>query len=353
MSPRWKMRPDGSNWGEFGADDQRGAMNLVGPDQISKGLEEVRERKTFNLSLPLNLPGGNALHPSRHPPRRFATLRGGRNQGEQCFCFAMSRENSSFIDVFSDDVVLLHTQYSTQWDGLAHVGAEFDADGDGVEEIVFYNGYRAGRDVVPATRSHVEGEARWDTWENPRAEALGIERLADHGVQGRAVMVDLERHYRDENHAVTFDDLMEILRKDNVTIERGDMVCLFTGLDDLILGMEGKPDREKLISSCAGLDGGDKRLLHWITETGIAALVSDNIAVELMPKGMRSEGRHAMLPLHNHCIFKNGVHLGELWRLGELARWLRKHRRSRFLLTAPPLNLPGAVGSPVSPIATV
>ena len=27
--------------------------------------------------------------------------------------------------------------------------------------------------------------------------------------------------------------------------------------------------------------------------------------------------------------------------------------RSRFLLTAPPLRLPGAVGSPVTPIATV
>ena len=30
----------------------------------------------------------------------------------------------------------------------------------------------------------------------------------------------------------------------------------------------------------------------------------------------------------------------------ELARWLREHKRSRFLLTAPPLRLPGAVGSP-------
>ena len=30
----------------------------------------------------------------------------------------------------------------------------------------------------------------------------------------------------------------------------------------------------------------------------------------------------------------------------ELARWLRAHKRNRFLLTAPPLRLPGAVGSP-------
>ena len=29
QSPRWKHRPAGSNWGEFGPDDQRGRMNLV------------------------------------------------------------------------------------------------------------------------------------------------------------------------------------------------------------------------------------------------------------------------------------------------------------------------------------
>jgi kynurenine formamidase len=32
---------------------------------------------------------------------------------------------------------------------------------------------------------------------------------------------------------------------------------------------------------------------------------------------------------------------------------LRKHKRSRFLLTAPPLRMPGAAGSPVTPVATV
>jgi hypothetical protein len=54
-----------------------------------------------------------------------------------------------------------------------------------------------------------------------------------------------------------------------------------------------------------------------------------------------------------HCLFKTGVNLGEIWRLSELADWLRASNRSRFLLTAPPLRLPGAVGSPATPVATV
>jgi hypothetical protein len=52
-------------------------------------------------------------------------------------------------------------------------------------------------------------------------------------------------------------------------------------------------------------------------------------------------------------LFKLGLNLGELWYLTELASWLHNHKRNRFLLTAPPLRLPGAVGSPVTPIATV
>jgi len=66
-----------------------------------------------------------------------------------------------------------------------------------------------------------------------------------------------------------------------------------------------------------------------------------------------SEDQCASLPLHAHCLFKLGVYLGEIWHLSDLADWLRANNRSRFLLTAPPLRLPGAVGSPANAIATV
>src|SRR5690606_6606633 len=96
----------------------------------------------------------------------------------------------------------------------------------------------------------------------------------------------------------------------------------------------------------------DQALLQWITDSGVAALIADNYAVE-HHGGAKPAGRCATLPLHEHCLFKLGVPLGEIWYLAELAQWLREHQRNRFLLTAPPLRLPGAVGSPVSAIATV
>lgn len=33
MSQRWKNRPEGSNWGDFGPDDQLGRMNLITPER--------------------------------------------------------------------------------------------------------------------------------------------------------------------------------------------------------------------------------------------------------------------------------------------------------------------------------
>ena len=68
MTQRWKQAPANSNWGQFGADDQRGRMNLVGPAQVLSGIAEVKTGQTFSLSLPLDFPGGNALNPARFPP---------------------------------------------------------------------------------------------------------------------------------------------------------------------------------------------------------------------------------------------------------------------------------------------
>lgn len=67
-APRWKHRPIGSNWGDFGPDDQLGRLNLIGPDKLRQGLAEATEGIAFCLSLPLDYPGGDALNPRRHPP---------------------------------------------------------------------------------------------------------------------------------------------------------------------------------------------------------------------------------------------------------------------------------------------
>jgi len=121
----------------------------------------------------------------------------------------------------------------------------------------------------------------------------------------------------------------------------------------MALNLQPGDDHEALRHSCAVLDGTDDALLDWISASGIAAIAADNYAVEERRQALPDERAGALLPLHEHCLFKLGLPLGELWYLSELARWLRQRGRHAFLLTAPPLHLPGAVGSPVNPIATV
>jgi kynurenine formamidase len=349
MNQRWKHRPDGSNWGDFGPDDQAGRLNLITADKVRQGVAEVREGRRFCLSLPLDYPGGNVLNPRRHPPVLRPTLRNGRpNMNYRLF-----QDDESQTDVISDDLAILHLQYSTQWDSLAHVGQLFDANGDGIPEAVYYNGYRAGQDVVgPEAAEDAGTGAGGAVGSTSAANALGIENMAERCVQGRAVMIDLRAHFGDARVAVDYDKLMQVLATDQVVVEPGDMVCLHTGFADRLLEMGRKPDAAALERLCAVLDGRDQRLLNWITESGLATLAADNYAVEAHP-ATSHRGCCAALPLHEHCLFKLGVHLGEIWHLTPLAAWLRAQGRSRFLLTAPPLRLPGAVGSPVTPIATV
>ncbi|MFJ1298445.1 cyclase family protein [Pseudomonadota bacterium AL_CKDN230030165-1A_HGKHYDSX7] len=356
MPQRWKHAPPNSHWGEFGPDDQRGRMNLVDRAKVLQGIAEVREGLTFCLSLPLDVPGGMALNPRRLPPQRYATLRDGKSAGVQGYCWSYASEDPQLTDVVCDDVLLMNTQYSTQWDSLAHMGSRFDADGDGQDEAVFYNGYRAGEHVQAATEDP-QAPTDWARYPGPRADALGIEHLAEHGAQGRGVLIDLEAHVGRTRTAVGYDALMRILDADGIEIEAGDMVCLHTGFGETLMAMNRQPDVAHLHATGSGLDGNDARLLQWIVDVRLACLISDNPAVELpQPLNLAAGGaplRRPRLPLHEHCLFKNGIHLGELWWLTPLARWLREHGRHRFLLTAPPLRLPGAVGSPATPIATV
>jgi len=342
-SKRWVKRPDGSNWGDFGDDDQIGRLNLIGKEKVLQGVAEVREGLSFCLSLPLDYPGGAVLNKRRAAP----VLRPTNRDGSPTLNFPLLRENPDFTDVICDDVVNLHLQYSTQWDAFAHVGSHFDADGDGAAEKVYYNGYRAGMEIKgPADDESLNGKSS--------VNALDIQGFAAHGIQGRAVMVDLRAHFGDAHRKIGYAELASVLETDHVQVEPGDIVCFHTGLAEHLLRFEKNPPADILERFGVGLDGRDEKLLNWIDDVQLAAIAADNYSVEVYPSPKKLSAKCcAALPLHEHCLFKVGVPLGELWHLTPLANWLRAHKRSRFLLTAPPLRLPGAVGSPVTPIATV
>jgi kynurenine formamidase len=351
VTKRWTRRPERSTWGDWGEDDELGRINLLTPDKVLQGVREVEAGISFCLSLPLDYPGGTALNQRRHPPVLAPTedMSGNAATFYNVHMSDMTEGDARYVDVWADDVVTLSLQYSTQWDSLAHVGAEFDADGDGVEEAVYYNGYRAGTDLVgPVADAAGDGGAH-----RCFARHLGLEHMAATGVQGRGVLVDLAHHLGHDWHGVDLASLLRIMEADRVVVEPGDILLLHTGFATRILEWNRDPDPVEIHRMCAYLDARDEDLLQWIADSQIAGLVADNYAVEGLLGRDRDESRHSFLPIHHLCLFRLGVPLGEMWYLHELAAWLRAHDRSRFLLTAPPLRLPGAVGSPLTPVATV
>lgn len=335
---RWTNAPKGGNWGRFGDEDEIGTLNYIGPEERRAAAAEIREGRAFCLSLPLDLPGAIRLNPRRHPPRLKPTF-----LGETPYInFPLKNVDDKLQDVLSDDQVLLCTQYSTQWDSLAHVGALFDADGDGVPEVVYYNGFRGGEDVV----GQVEGSPHGSF-----ARRLSVETMARTGVQGRGVLVDLLRAFGPERRMIRLDDLQRAMAEQGVTLRRGDILLLRTGFAEAIWAMQDAPDPERLERTGAVLDGTDEALLNWLGCSELAAIAADNYAVECQ-HGYPDDCCWRA-PMHHRALFGLGMPLAELWYLKELAEALNSAKRNACFLTAPPLRLPGAIGSPVTPVATI
>ena len=347
---RWTQRPDGSNWGDFGPEDQVGRLNWLGPEAVKRGVAEVRDGRSWCLSLPLDLPGGNVLNPARHPPMRAATQ---SPDGSNRALARLGDRTPGLTDVVNDDRVLITTQYSTQWDAFAHVGGLFDADGDGAAEAVFYNGWRGGEHIVTAPHAHGDAFPGCGDVEAVEAHRLGIETIAETCVQGRAVLIDLRAAFGDAHLDINFAGLSEVMTAQGVTVEKGDMVCFHTGFGDRLIDMGGNPDAQTVHGMCTALEGRDPVLQDWVRDSGLVALIADNYAVERVPsRSLPASGSRPGLPLHELCLFKLGIPLGEIWHLTPLAAHLGAAGRNRFFLTAPPLRLPGAIGSPVTPVAT-
>jgi len=78
-----------------------------------------------------------------------------------------------------------------------------------------------------------------------------------------------------------------------------------------------------------------------------AAVAVDNVAVEVSP----SEIDGVNLLFHMLTVQEMGLMLGEIWALDELAADCAQDKVYEFMLIAQSPLIPGAVGSPVAPLA--
>jgi kynurenine formamidase len=295
-----------SNWGRWGASDQRGTLNHVTPERVAKAAREVTAGKLFDLSLPLDA----------HGPQRDDTGNGRRNP---MHVITMSPSDEALPGglVTSDDMLIMHTQAATQWDGLPHVGY------DGF----YYNG------VPTSSVTTMGGAAR-----------LGIDHYLP-GVTGRGVLLDIA-HLRgvpwlDPSFSIVATELERAESAQGVKVGPGDIVLLRTGWVGKGL-VEGWAN-----ARYADNPGLERDCGEWMHEREVAAIAADNWMVEVSP----SSDPENCAPLH--CIFLRdmGLPLGELFDLEALSKDCISDGRWSCLLVAPPLKITNGIGSPVTPIA--
>jgi kynurenine formamidase len=165
---------------------------------------------------------------------------------------------------------------------------------------------------------------------------------------GRGVLLDVARWkgkpWLDPGEIITADDLQGCSRSQAISIGTGDILLVRTGR----LGQAKAErawngfDNARVPSPGLGLQA-----IPWLYENEIAAVASDNLAVEVLP----GEVPEVQVPLHIICLVYMGLTLGEIFDLEELAEDCAADGVYEFQFIGPPLPFTGAVGSPTNPIA--
>jgi len=216
-------------------------------------------------------------------------------------------------------------QCSTQWDGLGHIFDQGKA----------WNGRAAG-DVVTSEGDLVTGI------ETAAAKIVTRGVLLD---VGRALGPELGRNDGElpDGFAVTPEHLQRTieLQGPSSTVGRGDIVVIRTGQYTRVR-RDGWGDYAG--GSAPGLSFS---AAPWLHHSEIAGIATDTWGFEVRP----NEFDAAFQPLHQIAIPNLGLFLGEMWDPDGLAEACAADGRYDFLLTAAPLPITGAVGSPVNPIA--
>ena len=184
---------------------------------------------------------------------------------------------------------------------------------------------------------------------------LGIEHWARHGIIGRGVLLDaagyLEREGTplDATKKFSMDGafLERVAQAERLTLEPGDIVLLRTGWLTWYKSLD-EAEREALRGTLHPGEGGMASLgldasqdtAAWVWDHQIAAMAADNVALEAFPVDATIGFQHRRL------IALQGMPIGEMWDLDELAHACARDGVYEFLLVSAPLYLPGGVGSP-------
>ena len=292
------------NWGRWGADDERGALNLITPAKRAAAAASVQEGRL--VSCALDFP----VHPS--PANPHPALHMMKAAGDVCTAAGPDafQSTSDFIGI------AFHGFASSHIDALCHV----------LVNDKMYNGY-------PAEDVKSTGARR------------GSIMVARGGIASRGVLLDIPASrgvkWLEPGEAIGIEDLEAAEKHHGVGVEEGDIMLVATGRQ---ARRAEKGDWNPLEEGLAGLH---PECVPWLHDRGVALLGCDGIS-DVLP-GPRIEGW--MLPVHQCGLAGMGLHLLDNLDLAELSSACAERDRHAFFFVVAPLRVEGGTGSPVNPIA--
>lgn len=284
------------NWGRWGADDQRGAVNLITPDVRVAAAQLITEGIAVSLSRPM------ATEPGIDNPRPVM---------HSMFLGRAHHGAGSALDHFS---VACHGFANTHVDALSHAWAE---DGK------LYNG-------VPAADVLQFSGASWG----------GLDQWRD-GIFTRGVLLDVPKFrgtkYVTNEQPVTAEELDTVARSEGVALRAGDALVVHSG--------RSRWDEENPTwSSVPGRRPGlDVSCIKFLRIHDVSVLLWDMMDQEPAPFGRRW-GAHYVIPAYGIVLVDNA-------ELDALVRACDTFQRYEFALSLAPLVLLGGTGAPTNPIA--
>lgn len=306
-------RLSGTSWGLF-QEIERGTPSFITPAAILEARNSIRTGTVFGLDYPADAfdPG---MSLKRSAPRH-----------------TIYSSHPAHRDDYLDGYYL---QGSTQIDGLRHRRAD---------DVGFYNGVADSR-ITEGTPD------------------LGIQEWAEHPITGRGILVDLEG-YRNSSgepidHAggepLTLDLVQAAMAAQSLTTRPGDVLMLHTGWCEWFLALG--PEEKQGIRESRKTSGvaQSEEFVAWAWDSQFALIAADNFAFECLPVVPESPYRasaandHGMM--HQHLLAKLGLPLGELWKLGPLAGYMRTTGNWDTFIAIKPLNVTGGTGSPANATA--
>lgn len=303
----------GTSWGLF-PEPERGTPSFIGPEAVLAARNCIRTGTVFGLDYPADAfdPG---MSLKRSAPRH-----------------TIYSSHPAHRDDYLDGYYL---QGSTQIDGLRHRRAD---------DVGFYNG-------TPDDRIR-EG-----------TPDLGIQGWAENPIAGRGVLVDLDGYRaargRPIDHAsgepLGLDLIHAAIQAQSVTLRQGDILMLHTGWCEWFLALATAEKQETRDSRRATGVAQSQEFVDWAWDHRLAVIAGDTFAVECLPVVSGSPfaetapNDHGMM--HQQLLAKLGMPLGELWRLGPLARHMKSTGNWDAFITIKPLNITGATGSPANATA--